>query len=137
MPALSDQYILDSYAVLALLGKEPGHDRVFELLNRSKKGKDWVAMTWVNVGEVAYIVQRRRDISHVHQILANLESSKVVFVGVEQQLALKAADLKAEFPIAYADAYAAALAEIKGAVLITGDPEFKVLENKLSIEWIK
>ena len=134
---MSDQYILDSYAVLALLGKEPGHDRVFELLNRSKKGKAWVAMTWVNVGEVAYIVQRRRDISHVHQILANLESSKVVFVGVEQQLALKAADLKAEFPIAYADAYAAALAEIKGAVLITGDPEFKVLENKLSIEWIK
>jgi len=134
---LSDQYILDSYAVLALLGKEPGHDRVFELLNRSKKGKAWVAMTWVNVGEVAYIVQRRWDISHVHQILANLESSKVVFVEVEQQLALKAADLKADFPIAYADAYAAALAEMKGAVLITGDPEFKVLENKLSIEWIK
>jgi len=94
-------------------------------------------MTWVNVGEVAYIVQRRWDISHVHQILANLESSKVVFVEVEQQLALKAADLKADFPIAYADAYAAALAEMKGAVLITGDPEFKVLENKLSIEWIK
>ena len=134
---MSDQYILDSYAVLALLGKEPGHDRVFELLNRSQKGKDWVAMTWVNVGEVAYIVQRRWDISHVHQILANLESSKVVFVEVEQQLALKAADLKADFPIAYADAYAAALAEMKGAVLITGDPEFKVLENKLSIEWIK
>ncbi len=134
---MSDQYILDSYAVLALLGKEPGHDRVFELLNRSKKGKAWVAMTWVNVGEVAYIVQRRWDISHVHQILANLESSKVVFVEVEQQLALKAADLKADFPIAYADAYAAALAEMKGAVLITGDPEFKVLENKLSIEWIK
>jgi ribonuclease VapC len=134
---LSDQYILDSYAVLALLGKEPGHDCVFELLNRSKKGKAWVAMTWVNVGEVAYIVQRRWDISHVHQILANLESSKVVFVEVEQQLALKAADLKADFPIAYADAYAAALAEMKGAVLITGDPEFKVLENKLSIEWIK
>lgn len=134
---MSDQYILDSYAVLALLGKEPGHDCVFELLNRSKKGKAWVAMTWVNVGEVAYIVQRRWDISHVHQILANLESSKVVFVEVEQQLALKAADLKADFPIAYADAYAAALAEMKGAVLITGDPEFKVLENKLSIEWIK
>ena len=134
---MSDQYILDSYAVLALLGKEPGHDCVFELLNRSKKGKAWVAMTWVNVGEVAYIVQRRWDISHVHQILVNLESSKVVFVEVEQQLALKAADLKAEVPIAYADAYTAALAEMKGAGLITGDPEFKVLENKLSIEWIK
>ena len=133
---MSDQFVLDSYAILALLGKEPGYERVYEILNRSKKGKAWVAMTWVNVGEVAYIVQRRWGISQVHQILANLESSKVEFIEVEQQLALKAAKLKAENPIAYADAYAAALADIHGAVLVTGDPEFRVLENTLIIEWL-
>jgi hypothetical protein len=36
----------------------------------------------------------------------------------------------------YADAFAAALAMREGAVLVTGDPEFKALESTLSIQWL-
>jgi len=133
---LSNLIVLDSYAILAFLRKEAGHERVFEILKGAKDGKLQVMMTWVNVGEVAYIVQRSWDKSHVHEILANLESSKVDFVDAGEKLSLKAADLKAEYPMAYADAFAAALTELQDAVLVTGDPEFKPLEDILAIEWL-
>jgi predicted nucleic acid-binding protein len=35
-----------------------------------------------------------------------------------------------------ADAFAAALAKEKKAELVTGDPEFKPLENEIKINWI-
>jgi hypothetical protein len=38
--------------------------------------------------------------------------------------------------LAYADAFAAALAMAEEATLVTGDPEFKPLEKSLSIQWI-
>ena len=48
------------------------------------------------------------------------------------------ASLKAKFPISYADAFAAALARIYNAVLLTGDPEFESLQETglLSIQWL-
>ncbi len=133
---MSNQYILDSYSILAFLRKEPGHERMFELLKNAEMGSASALMTWVNLGEVAYIVQRRWGISRVPEVLAHLESSGVEFVEVGQDLALKAAELKADYPMAYADSFAAGLAELKGGVLVTGDPEFKQLEGRLPIEWL-
>jgi len=133
---LSNQYVLDSFAILTLLQKEEGHDQVLKIIKKAKEGTVQAMMTWVNLGEVAYIVQRRWDKSEVHQILANLESSNVEFVDAGQDLALKAAELKAEYPIAYADTYAAALAMLRESVLVTGDPEFKKLKERIAIKWL-
>ena len=46
--------------------------------------------------------------------------------------------LTANYPISYADAFAASLAIINHSSLLTGDPEFKKLEKKedISIEWL-
>ena len=46
--------------------------------------------------------------------------------------------VKAKFSVSYADAFAAALAGLHDAVLLTGDPKFEALEKKglLSIEWL-
>ena len=134
---MSDHYVLDSFAILVFLKKEQGHDRMFELLKKAERGTCRAMMTWVNLGEVAYIIQRRWGKSRVLEFLANLESSKVEFVEVGQDLALKAAELKADHPMAYADTFAAALAELTDSVLVTGDPEFKNLEERLSIEWLE
>ena len=62
----------------------------------------------------------------------------IVIDAIDEKLLLSAASLKAKFPISYADAYAAALAGIYNAVLLTGDPEFEALEEKglLSIKWL-
>jgi ribonuclease VapC len=134
--AMVKTYVLDSFALLALLGKEEGSDLVADLLQQTQADKIQTRMTWVNVGEVAYIVERRWGSGHVYRVLGTLEATNIDIIPVERSLALAAAHIKAEYPLAYADAFAAALAMAEDAILITGDPEFKPLEKSLSIQWI-
>lgn len=133
---MTEAYVLDSFAILALLGKEAGSQAISDLLRQAQEGQVRTLMTWVNVGEVANIVERRWGKGRLYQVLGTLEATKVEMVGVERVLALTAAHLKAEHPLAYADAFAAALAMNKGATLVTGDPEFMALEQSLPIQWI-
>ena len=133
---MSERYVLDSFAVLALLGKEPGSEIVNEILKKAQAAKAEVWMTWVNVGEVAYIVERRWGKARVYQVLGTLEATAVEIEEAERELALAAAEIKAGHPLAYSDAFAAALVLREEAVLVTGDPEFKQLEDTLSIEWL-
>lgn len=49
---------------------------------------------------------------------------------------LKSSRLKAKYPVAYADCFAAALATEKDARIVTGDPEFKKMEGEVKIEWL-
>lgn len=133
---MSDRYVLDSYAILALLRREAGSEVVADLLRRGQGDAD-LLMTWVNVGEVAYIVERRWGKVRAYQALGTLEATGVEFVPAARELALGAASIKAAHPLAYGDAFAAALAVIRRATLVTGDPEFKCLEgDNLSVQWI-
>jgi ribonuclease VapC len=133
---VSDSYVLDTFAILALLGKEVGSDEVSDLLRQTQAGKVQTVMTWVNMGEVAYIVERRWGKGRLYQVLGWLEATGIELVVVERELALTAASIKAEHPLAYPDTFAAALAVTREATLVTGDPEFKILEPGLSIQWL-
>jgi ribonuclease VapC len=93
-------------------------------------------MTWVNAGEVAYIVERRWGVERLYTALAVMEATELEIVSMERELALMAAHIKAEHAIAYADAFAAALAQHCAAKLVTGDPGFKLLEGVLDIHWL-
>lgn len=133
---MDETFVLDSFAVLALLGKEPGSQDVANLLRKAQEDQARVLMTWVNVGEVAYIVERRWGMERLYSALAVMEATALEFVSAERELTLMAAHIKAEHTIAYADAFAAALAQRFAAVLVTGDPEFKLLEGALDIHWL-
>ena len=93
-------------------------------------------MTWVNLGEVAYIVQRRWGEGRLQQALAMLERTGLEIVPAGRDLTLAAAHFKAKHPIAYADAFAAALTMQTKGTLVTGDPEFELLKNMISIHWL-
>ncbi|MFP3897551.1 MAG: type II toxin-antitoxin system VapC family toxin [Anaerolineales bacterium] len=133
---MGDTYVLDSYAVLVVLGGEPGSDEVRTLLQGAEQGNVTLHMNWVNVGEVAYIVERRWGKEKVYQAVATLQATAVKIAPVGQALALRAAAIKAEHPLAYADAFAAALAMETEGTLVTGDPEFGRLEKMLRIQWL-
>jgi predicted nucleic acid-binding protein len=133
---VTDTWVLDSFAMLALLGNEPGSDHVADLLRRAKADEVRVLMTWVNIGEVAYIVERRWGSEQWHAALAMMEATALEMVPVGRELAVAAAHIKANHAIAYADAFAAASAQESAATLVTGDPEFKLLENVLKIHWL-
>jgi predicted nucleic acid-binding protein len=130
-------FVLDSYAVLALLGREPGSDEVAGLFRQAQQGEARLLMTWVNAGEMAYIVERRWGMAQLYAALAMLEATALELVPVGRELALTAAHIKAEHAIAYADSFAAALAQHMGATLVTGDPEFELLSDNLTIHWLR
>jgi len=129
-------YVLDSFAILALLNSEQGSDVVADVLRKTETNEVKTLMSWVNVGEVAYIVERRSGAGQVYQVLGNLETTKIDFVDADRTLTLAAAHLKAQYPLSYADAFAAALAMLEKAILLTGDPEFRALEKELTIQWL-
>lgn len=133
---MGETYVLDSFALLALLGGEPGSDEVAGLLREAQEGETRLLMTWVNLGEVAYIVERRWGEGRLYRMLATLEATKLEVIPVGRELTMTAAHIKAERPLAYADAFAAALAEQANATLVTGDPEFRLLEESIRIRWL-
>ena len=133
---MNETFVLDSFAILALLGREPGSQDVADLLRKAQSGEARVLMTWVNAGEVAYIVERRWGAERLYAVLALLDATSLEVVPVGRELALMAAHIKAQHAIAYADTFAAALAQHFVATLVTGDPEFKLLEGTLDIQWL-
>jgi predicted nucleic acid-binding protein len=137
-PLLSGEYVLDSYALLAYFEDEPGSERVAKIFETARKDNCPLYMCAVNLGEVIYIVERERGLSEAQETLALIDELPVEIVDVDRTLALAAAHLKTVCPIAFADCFAAALAQIKNAPLVTGDPEFRKInpECDVRIEWL-
>jgi len=129
-------FVLDTFAVLALLQDEPGGERVERLLADAEAGEASVHMCSVNVAEVLYALWRRGDESAARTTVGDLQLAGVRFHDATLALSLGAGALKAQFPIALGDCYAAALAQELGATLVTGDPDFRQMEDVVKIEWL-
>jgi predicted nucleic acid-binding protein len=131
-------YVLDSYALLAYFESEQGSEQIVRLLEGAKEGQWRLYLCVVNLGEVVYIVERERGLPEAQETLARIDELPVEIVNADRTLTLAAAHLKKEYPIAYADCFAAALAQIKKAALITGDPEFAKIkpDSNVRIEWL-
>jgi len=108
---------LDSWAVLRWLeGTEPAATRVQELLPERP------VMSWINVGEVAYVTTRAAGAAVARRVVRDLEVMLDLDVVTPERI-LEAAAINAAHPMAFADAFALATAAAHDAVLLTGDPE--------------
>lgn len=108
---------LDSWAVLRWLeGVEPAAARVEKALAERP------VMSWINLGEVYYVVRRAAGVDQAAEVVRDLRRRVDVELPDEDRV-LEAAAIKAEHPLAYADAFALATAAAHGARLYTGDPE--------------
>jgi len=129
--------VLDSFALLTFLRDEPGSDKVAALLEKAGTREQPVHMTEVNYAEVQYIVRRKDGDPAWRTVAGELLAMPIEFHPADRPLADIAADLKTRFKLSLADAFAAALAKVRNAELITGDPEFKRLEPELKIARLK
>jgi predicted nucleic acid-binding protein len=115
---------LDSWAVLAWLdGDEPAGAEVQAAFEADRP---W--MSWLNVGEVACQVERRHGIDEARLVVGRLRAAAALD-GVTPARVLAAARIKAAHPIAFADCFAVATAQVRDATLFTGDPE--ILDREL------
>lgn len=110
--------VLDSWAVLRYLeDADPAASLVADLL-----GHERPLMSWINLGEVHYVVRRAHGEDSATEAVRDLRD--VIEVSLpDERLVLDAARLKADHPMAYADAFGPALAIAEQATLWTGDPE--------------
>jgi predicted nucleic acid-binding protein len=92
-------------------------------------------MSIVNLGEVWYSIARNNSPEVADQYIGEVQGMAVEIVNTDWQITRQAAVFKANGNISYADCFAAALAKIKKADLITGDKEFKSLEGEIKISW--
>ena len=132
------KYVLDSYALLAYFEGEAGAGQVSKLLISAEAGKSRLYMCVVNLGEVIHIVERERGLPKAQETLARIDELPVEIIDVGRKLTLMASHLKKDCPVAYADCFAAALAQDKNATLVTGDPEFHKIKSEcgIKIEWV-
>lgn len=129
-------YVLDSYALLAFFNNEKGIEVVRELLLKAAKSKLLLYLLNINLGKIIYIIERELGINSAQLALSRIKEMPVEIVYADMELTLKAAHLKANYPVSYADAFAAALAVLKGSVLVTGDNDFSKLDHLVEILWL-
>ncbi len=128
--------VLDSFALLAYLGREPGFETVRALLRSAEASDHPAIMNEINVGEAYYRTARGRSLAKADALLGILETLPIRIVGNPFPQVIDAARLKARYPIAYADAFALATAIREEAVLVTGDPEFRAIGDLVTIQWL-
>ena len=93
-------------------------------------------MNRINLGEVHYKTIRLLGLEGAKDIMENFVRLPITIVLPDNALIWQAAELKAQYPISYADCFAAATALIQNASVLTGDPEFKKLTKVISVEWL-
>ena len=129
-------YILDSFAVLAFLEGEAGGSRVKGALEEAQQGQFTIYLSLINLGEVLYITERERGLPLAQKSLGLIEQLPLTILPATRDRVLAAAHIKANFAVAYADAFAIAAAQELNGITLTSDPEFAAVENLIEVEWL-
>ena len=128
--------VLDSWAILEWMnGRQPASGTVAQLLSEGEVAQARLLMSAINVGEVYYFLRKQGR----HSLAESWRESSASFPARIEVPSFEdiwhAASLKGRFPISYADAFAAALAQKYNCPLVTGDPEFRAVDA-LELDWI-
>lgn len=130
------RYVFDSFALIAYSRGEKGAEKVAEIIDDGLNERAELFLCVVNWGEVYYITLRNFDLKRAELFRTTLAKYPITIVEANKELTLQAAQYKAFNKMSFADAYAAALAKLKKATLVTGDKEFKAIEKEIKINWI-
>ena len=128
--------VMDSYALLAFFENEKGADKVADLIRQARDRNKPLLLTTVNWGEVLYIAARASGKAAADKIEEIIDTFPIEIVPVDRDIAKIAAEFKVSKKMSYADCFAATLAKQKKAELITGDHEFKAVENEIHVYWL-
>lgn len=130
-------YLFDAFPLLCWLQEEPGYELVDNLLNEAETGESSISMHIINLGEVFYRLCRVSSMKRGEEILEKIRLLPIRILSISDEEVMAAAKIKAKYPISYADAFAVAKALQSGAIVVTGDPEYKKVSKIVEILWVK
>lgn len=119
-----DRFVLDTSAVLALRGDEPGANRVEAILRLGRSRKAKVLLSFMTRMELLYRVTASESEDAAKEAVRLLDNAGVEWISCEPDILEAAARLKAGGGLSVADAWIAATAHARGAMLVHKDPEF-------------
>lgn len=128
--------LFDSHALLKFFQKEAGHEKVARLLVQAMESGTPKYLNAINLGEIVYSTKRAFGDQKKIEVLAHVERLGFRILPVPNDLVFRAAEYKASFSMSFADCFALASAVEHGAVLVTGDPEFRAVEHLVKIAWV-
>lgn len=126
---MSKSYVLDTSAIFTLTKAEEGSDVVEDILNMAKKGKDSVYLSFISFMELYYVTWQEKSEDAARELIILVKSLPVHRVDSNERLTLSAGRLKANHRLSVADAFIAATAIEKGAVLVHKDPKLEVISK--------
>jgi uncharacterized protein len=128
--------VLDSWAALSFFDDESIGLKIADLISDAHDAGVQIFMSVVNLGEIWYIIARETTESDAEETIGKLRQLGITFVDIDWDLAQEAARIKIKNKISYAGCIASALAKRTKSDLVTGNPEFKNMDDRQNIHWI-
>ncbi|MBI5207089.1 MAG: type II toxin-antitoxin system VapC family toxin [Candidatus Firestonebacteria bacterium] len=132
-------FVLDSYAVLCLFDKKRKieNNTIKKYLEEAEKGKIKLYISKINEGEIFYKLYKYLGEHIALGFREDLKSGiiPINIISVNDKTIEKASEIKAKYPISYADAFCIELACDMNLPIITGDPEFENIKGIAKITW--
>jgi predicted nucleic acid-binding protein len=119
------RYVLDTSAVLALRGNELGADRVEALLRNGRAQRTRILLSFMTRMEMLYRIASDEDPDAARTAVRLIDAAGVHWVSCEPEILDEAARIKAAGGLSVADAWIAATAAVRDAVLVHKDPEMR------------
>jgi predicted nucleic acid-binding protein len=130
-------FVLDSSAMLRLLDKEAGWERVAAILASHAGGDCGIEISAIQWGEIGGRVRKRAGAPEEARVIRKLNDLHLRIVDATGERVLRAAALKVDRGVPYADAFALDLAmDSADRVLVTADFDFKKAADLAKIEFL-
>ncbi|HEV3513390.1 MAG TPA: type II toxin-antitoxin system VapC family toxin [Candidatus Sulfotelmatobacter sp.] len=128
------RFVLDANALISLLeNRIDAATRVRSLIEEASRNQLPILLSAVNWGEVFYIAWRLHGEAQAREAETKLRQLPIVVMAADLDRATRAAALKQEHNLGYADAFAVELAIERGAWLVTANTEFAKLGKVLPL----
>ena len=135
-PILPKHCLNNSYALLAFLFQEKGHEKVSALLEKAAETDQLLLISAANWAEVRYMVERKVGPGRWAETRQKVLALPIEVIPTDQAMAEIAGEIKATKKMSLAACFAAALAKQRNCEICTGDPEFRALEPEWKIVWL-
>jgi predicted nucleic acid-binding protein len=130
---------VDSWGVLEWVYRtEPAMSAFRQRLDAAVRGEITLIASRITLGEITYNIVGRQLRGEIDQTPFDGSVLPWTIEPVDDKIVDEAAQLKARYPISYADAFVAALAIRYGSPVLTGDMDFLKLSTAglLTVDWI-
>jgi uncharacterized protein len=126
----SKSFVLDTSALMTLIEKEEGAERVRDVLL-----KHTIIIPWLSILETVYISQRElgEEEALVRYALLKKLDATIVW-DADESLLLNAARIKSTHSLSLADSIIAAITTQHNAILLHKDPEYETLQDVVEME---